>query len=182
MSHCRHWASQDNLEICQLTPRELSRALRAIGWNSFRLSRQLACSESVTHRWMHGTVPVPDLVAQWLARLEHGHNGLLVPRRTGNAYHYASEDRAATGFAVRPLLESIGWQMADVATALGCSHSIVRHWTSGARSVPAPVADWLIALAALHDRWPAPEPWWETERKAGQGSCGSDRTGSRVAG
>ncbi len=158
-----------------VTPRQLAAALRAISWTKSQLAQQLQCSRTVVHGWAHSLAVVPDPVARWLTRLADGHTRYPAPRRVlakqadgtvdkvpyfkhgKGSYETSPEDLQAN-------ITAIGWYMSDVAASLDCSHSLVRHWVSGLRPMPAPIAPWLASLARLHARYPPPLDWRKVSR------------------
>ena len=63
-----------------MTGPELDQAMRAIGWNGRALASRLRCSEMLVRKWRAGSIPIPDPVGQWLARVAHAIERLPAPR------------------------------------------------------------------------------------------------------
>lgn len=60
---------------------------------------------------------------------------------------------------LRDVLALLRWSQRGLSDALECDDRLVRRWASGDASVPPDVAVWLEALAAAHERLPAPGGW-----------------------
>jgi len=61
------------------------------------------------------------------------------------------------------LLSTIGWSGPELAGKLGCGKVHVHRWRTGAAAVPAPVLEWLAAIAAFMAAYPAPD--WRTRQR-----------------
>ena len=60
---------------------------------------------------------------------------------------------------LRECLDLLSWSQRGLADVLGVHETRVRRWARGAIDVPAEVASWLEALAAVHAAHPAPAGW-----------------------
>jgi hypothetical protein len=58
----------------------------------------------------------------------------------------------------RECLATVGQSQRGLADVLGCSDRLTRAWASGGNRIPANVAAWLEAWAALRLAHPDPEP------------------------
>ena len=61
-------------------------------------------------------------------------------------------------------LAALGWSARYLAGLLGCNRTLPLAWSSGRATVPVPVAAWLRALGAAHERLPLPD--WRTRSAA----------------
>jgi ribosome-binding protein aMBF1 (putative translation factor) len=63
-----------------MTGADLTFALAAIGWSQRELARWVGVPESRVRRWARGTIPVPEVVAEWLQLAAEWHVANPPPR------------------------------------------------------------------------------------------------------
>ena len=60
---------------------------------------------------------------------------------------------------LRQCLDALHWSQRGLASVLAYDEATVRKWARGAAPVPVKVAEWLDALARVHEARPLPEGW-----------------------
>ncbi len=62
-----------------MTPTDLRRHLRTIGWSQDDLAARLAVNDRTVRRWCDGTNEIPENVAGWVANLAAEHERMNAP-------------------------------------------------------------------------------------------------------
>jgi ribosome-binding protein aMBF1 (putative translation factor) len=74
----------------------------------------------------------------------------------------------------RECVEHIGWSMRSLADQLGMHETRTRRWADGSYPVPKEIERWLEKLAAVHERYPAPQmasrrgKWFKREQESAE--------------